>query len=159
MFKVRAKSRIITNYGHKRSGDVFEVDRDWAFQHQALGVVEILEGDDQSPPLETKQIRPGGSGSLLQPGNPSTQTRSSSAGDSTHSQSQTPIASPPTLGPATPVTNDGGTTTTNPSELPDSPASSGLKTPAPPGPTGSDTSNAAGRRASAQKGGSGRAVK
>lgn len=160
MFKVRAKSRIITSYGHKKSGDVFEADRDWAFQHQALGVVEILEGDDTSKPLETKQIPSGGSGSLSLPGSLSTPTRSSDAGDSTSSQSQTPIGSPPTLEPATPVISDGGITTTNTSGPPASPASSGPKTTAPPASTGSDTSTAAVRRASAPtKGGSGRAVK
>ena len=159
MFTVKALKRITCRYGNKNVGERFLADRDWAFQHQQLGVIEILEGDDLSKPLETKHPSSDDSGSLSQPANPSTPTRSSSAAASTSSQSPMPIGSPPTLAPATPAINDGGTSTSAHFGSQDSAASSGHRTQLPPGPITSDTLSAAGRRASAPKSGSGRAAK
>jgi hypothetical protein len=155
MFQVKALKRITCRYGNKSPGDRFDADRDWSFHHQALGVIEILTGDDTSEHFETKQTTSGDSGSLSPLAKASEPSSSLTPSGSTSSRSATPIGSPPTLQPATPATVVGGTITSEPSASSSSAASSGHKTNPRRGDTASDTSPAVARQASrASKGGS-----
>lgn len=148
VYTVRALRRFTGQLeGHVERGCKLEnVTRDRAFELAGMGVVEILEGDDNRSGFETKGGEPSSSGTSAEPaslshqGNPPAPPTSSLSGTGPASASTTESTSGQKPTRSTVQTMDGGKSTTRKSER-RAKLTDGVRTAKHAGTLISDTSN------------------